>query len=253
MIVDTNENVYGTMMDGGYDGSGMVYELTPSGGGWTESIIYSFDTNDNGLYNPNGAVAMDQNGNLYGTAADGGQYGLGGVYELTLSNGTWTPTVLHEFAYTDGGAPATGVTLDGKGNLYGTTTTGGTAGQGVAFELTPSNGGWTDSTLYNFCSVKYCPDGAAPYAALTLDKSGNLYGTTLSGGHYDNGVVFQLKRSGTRWVQHAYQFPGGVEGAFPWYSGALVLNGDVYGTLSGGGGSAMCVPYGCGVVYQIVH
>ncbi|MGO9650626.1 MAG: choice-of-anchor tandem repeat GloVer-containing protein, partial [Terriglobales bacterium] len=81
---------------------------------------------------------------------------------------------------------------DSQGNLYGTTTLGGSAASGTVYELAPSGSGWTETVLYNFCSQDVCPDGAFPWAGLVLDQAGNLYGSTVSGGLYGWGTVFEL-------------------------------------------------------------
>src|SRR4029077_9577645 len=108
-----------------------------------------------------------------------------------------------------------GLTLDGIGNLYGTTDEGGAYNQGVAFELTPdSNGSWTETVLHNFGGEG---DGAGPEGSLTFDKQGNLYGTTTGGGAYGNyGTVFKLSPSGTGWIETVlHSFQGGINGPDP--------------------------------------
>ena len=140
LLLDSAGHLYGTTGVGGATGNGTVYRLTLQGDGhWKETILYSLTGGANG-FEPGGGVVMDRTGNLYGTTINGGDAncGCGVVYKLSPgSNGKWTYTVLHRFAGTDGAQPAANLILDDKGNLYGTTITGGAGGYGVAFELTP--------------------------------------------------------------------------------------------------------------------
>src|ERR1019366_2845509 len=126
LIADASANLYGTTT------SGTVFELSPSNGSWTFTLLYSFT----GGGGPRGSLTMDQAGNLYGTTLQDGN-GLGSVFKLTPSNGTWTETDLYDFRGSDGEKPMGGVTLDSNGNLFGTTAYGGTNGCGVAYEITP--------------------------------------------------------------------------------------------------------------------
>jgi len=147
-IVDRIGNVYGTTQEGGGgggchgEGCGAVYKLSRGADGrWVETILYNFPTLKDGA-GPSGTLAMDPAGNLYGVAGGGigpcGGGGCGVVYKMTPdSNGKWTYTVLHRFIGTDGALPVAGPTLDDKGKVYGTTTTGGPSGYGVVFEIMP--------------------------------------------------------------------------------------------------------------------
>jgi uncharacterized repeat protein (TIGR03803 family) len=139
LAMDRSGNLYGTTDVGGQIGYGTVFELTPgSDGKWKETIVHSFAGGAAGD-EPSGGVVMDQAGNLYGTTIAGGSgCDCGVVYKLAPGkNGKWTYTVLHTFIGSDGAQPDANLILDGKGNLYGTTATGGAGGYGVAFELTP--------------------------------------------------------------------------------------------------------------------
>ena len=144
---------------------------------------------------------MDAAGNLYGTTVSGGYANDGVVFELTpnASRTAWTETVIHAFkannAFVDGEGPYAGLMMDAAGNIYGTTTKGGKNLNGVVFELTPNAARtvWTESILYAFCADSHCVDGFGPYAGLTMDAAGNLYGTTQAGGTLTaDGVVFEL-------------------------------------------------------------
>jgi uncharacterized repeat protein (TIGR03803 family) len=124
VIFDAAGNLYGGCQSGGTGGGGTVFELSPSGGGWSYHVLYSFSGNGNG---PIGTVALDAAGNLYGTTYGDGAYGLGSIFKLSPSGGDWAYTDLHDFTGGDDGAnPFGGVSLDANGDLYGTTTYGGT-------------------------------------------------------------------------------------------------------------------------------
>ncbi|HLY05638.1 MAG TPA: choice-of-anchor tandem repeat GloVer-containing protein [Rhizomicrobium sp.] len=194
LIVDAAGNLYGNTLAGGTNSGGLVYELRPNAKNtkWTEHVLYNFcavaDCTDGGT--PEGALVMDNGGNLFGTTTEPVEQGA--VYELTQAGKSWTETVLHTFCSeqncADGYLPMAGLVLDGAGNLYGTTDIGGTGDGGTVFQLQGSS----FSTLYNFCSASQCGDGSAPQAPLIIDSTGNLYGTTASGGADDNGTVFEL-------------------------------------------------------------
>ena len=135
-LVFDSPNFYGATT-GGVEGDGAIFELQPAtGGAWTESVIHSFETTVDG--NSPSGITFDASGNLYGTTCCGDTYNGGTVFELTPSGGVWTETVLYVFTGgADGNQPNGGVTLDGKGNLYGTTHVGGTYSGGTVFEVTP--------------------------------------------------------------------------------------------------------------------
>jgi uncharacterized repeat protein (TIGR03803 family) len=139
LILDGAGNLYGAA-DGGADAQGAIYRLKRgSNGHWKAAIQYSFIGGANGG-GPSGALVMDKSGNLYGVTVNGGtaSCGCGVVYRLSpRSNGKWKYSVLHRFTGYDGAQPYAALILDSKGNLYGTTATGGSGGSGVAFEITP--------------------------------------------------------------------------------------------------------------------
>jgi uncharacterized repeat protein (TIGR03803 family) len=144
LVMDAAGNLYGTGVNGGQFSDGAVFELSNSGGTWSETILHQFDYSDNhdGI-NPSCALIFDAAGNLYGTTAAGGNAkiginGLGTVFELTPSSSGWTETIVHNFQGKDGQQPEAGVIFDAAGNLYGTTQQGGIpVGDGVVFEITP--------------------------------------------------------------------------------------------------------------------
>src|ERR1039458_9150522 len=206
LVFDGAGNLYGTTQSGGTNsGWGTVFELTPTAGGsWTEKVLYNFcsqaNCTDGG--SPEGGLIFDAAGNLYGTTVEGGTGGSwGAVFELTpAAGGGWTEQVLLTFDGTDGQYPYGGLIFDAAGNLYGTASYGGTYDYGTVFELMPSRGGgWTETVLHNFNDNG--TDGYWPFAGLTFDAVGNLYGTTYGGGVYTSctngsflgcGTVFEL-------------------------------------------------------------
>jgi len=204
LVFDAAGNLYGTTARGGVYGTsglgGTVFELTPSTHGrWKEEVLHSFGRRRGAYYTdgyyPTGSLALDANGNLYGTAYFGGSYDYGTLFEVSPKPGAkgWTEKVLHNFNNdgTDGCSPNGSLVLDGAGNLYGTTTFGGAGGGGTVFELTPARGGvWTDQILHSFSYNG--TDGNTPWSGLIFDPARNLYGTTTSGGAYGGGTVFEI-------------------------------------------------------------
>ena len=139
LISDSAGNLFGVTGEGGANGGGTVYELTPSNGGYTFQVLYAF-AGIAGSVGLDGLLAIDSAGNLYGAGGQGPS-GHGLVFKLTPANGGWTFTDLHDFTGNDGNLPFDGPTLDGSGNLYGTTYYGGTGpcsgGCGVLYKITP--------------------------------------------------------------------------------------------------------------------
>jgi uncharacterized repeat protein (TIGR03803 family) len=246
VIFDTAGNLYGVTAYGGSGpcqiGCGAVYKLTPSGGGWTETVIYNFLGGNDGQL-PFGGLIMDAAGNLYGTAF-GGSAGQGIIYELSPSNGGWTKTTLHTFQGSDGAGPTGSLIADQHGNLYGTTS-GGIGIYGTAYELS-NPGNWSFQVLYTF-PTEY---GYGPYGSLVFDNSGNLYGVLL-GGAYNDGEVFKLTPSNGGWTAtdlHDFQ---STDGTNP--NGGLVLDsaGNLYGTTQLGGTVNDACYIGCGTIWEI--
>jgi uncharacterized repeat protein (TIGR03803 family) len=201
LILGQSGNLYGTTVGGGLYGAGTVFELTPPSAtkaAWTETVLYNFCSQskcaDGSV--PQASLFLDDvSGKLYGTAYRGGAHNAGVVFELASNTtGTaWKQTVLWSFGGTgDGAEPWAEVIMDGSGRLYGTTFTGGVQNGGTIFELTPNAGntGWNE-TAASFCAPSNCNDGSEPVAGLTMDKLGNLYGTTWANGPYLHGTVFE--------------------------------------------------------------
>lgn len=248
LTFDASGNLYGTSAWGCGYGAGVscVFEMTPSAESWTFNLLYGL-TGSAGWYPSGTTPIFDAKGNIYATTAFGGDsgcspygngcYGLGVVFELSPNgDGTWSETVLHTFTGgSDGESPVCALVFDTAGNLYGTTFAGGAFGYGNVFQLTPNAGGtWTEHVLHQFTGGK---DGSTPAAGVTLDVSGNLYGTTWKGGSKGYGIVFKLTPTQTGFwdetVLHAFFNKG--DGAYPW--GAVVFDGagNLYGTSVGDG------------------
>jgi len=184
VLVDDSGNLYGVTEQGGAYNCGTVFHLTQSGSGWSKSTIYTFQCGDDGAY-PSGGLVFDPSGNLYGTTQLKGTGNGGTVFKLTSSGGNWVYSVLYPF---DGnGGPTGSLVIDASGHLYGTTNADGAYQLGSVFELTPSNGGWTYTSLHDFTGDR---DGANPFGNLTRDADGNLYGTTYGG--YGEGGVWEI-------------------------------------------------------------
>jgi len=181
VVLDSPGNLlYGTTRYGGGAGYGVVYKLTLDG---TEFILHRFSGGSDGAV-PAGGVILDASSNLYGTTSIGGSGGGGTVFTLTLSG---TFTVIYSFLGDNG--PEDSLAMDAGGNLYGTTYHDGSSGHGMVFKLAPrSNGSWLFTDLHDFTGS----DGAYPLGGVILDRNGNLYGTTSSGGTDGAGVVFEI-------------------------------------------------------------
>jgi len=249
LTFDQSGNMYGTAGGGGnqncWGGCGVIYKLSPSDGGWTETVLYPFQGKDDGM-NPGGGVVFDSSGNLYGESAGAYGNGYGAIYQLSPSGSDWTEQIIYTFtANDDGFAPAGGLIVDSSGNLYGTTASGGHYyhGGGTVFQLTPrSDGGWTFTTLYRLSGERNC----GPKDRLFMDASGNLYGTTYCDGDEAIGSVFKLTPSDGNWTYTSlHDFTGGSDGLYPRSGVILDAKGDLYGTASGGG------TYNYGLVWQI--
>ena len=200
LTVDPSGNLYGTTNSGGAYKAGIVFKLTPGAAGtWDETVIHEFGSGIDGR-NPQASLIFDAAGNLYGTTNAGGPLHYGTVFQLTpVAGGGWSETVIHNFNSPDGQASQSGLIMDLAGNLYGTTFVGGAYGLGVAFELMPRGGVvWTEKVLHNF---GHGQDGAYCQAGLIFDQAGNLYGTTVNGGTYNQGTVFELTSTGGIWSE----------------------------------------------------
>ena len=189
LIMDASGNLYGVA----YNGLASIFKLSPSGSGWTETILHTLAADGHQGQGPSGSLLMDQAGNLYGTTVAGGPRGsVGTAFMLTHTGGVWNFSVLTGLpcgrcSLQIGGSYGS-LSMDSAGNLYGTTRGNGSFGMGSAFKLIPSGGSYSYTSLHDFTGGS---DGGAPYSNLVMDNSGNLYGTT-SGGGIAGGVVFEI-------------------------------------------------------------
>ena len=184
VILDQAGNLYGTtFLDGAYD-AGTIFELMPSAAGWTENTLYAFNPFNGDGGDSAAGLVFDKSGNLYGTTFQGiGNDGT--VFELMPNGGGWTYTVLYAFPV-EAGSPDAALIMDAAGSLYGTAAGFGDLSFGQVFKLTPSNGGWTFTSLHDFAGY----EGFGPSCSVIFDAEGNLYGTAGDGGAYGYyGVV----------------------------------------------------------------
>jgi uncharacterized repeat protein (TIGR03803 family) len=245
LVLDAAGNLYGTTEYGGLHGGGVVFELKPRGNGnWSETVLRHFNPFDVGGYRPatGAGVILDKAGNLYGTTSTGGAHNTGTVFELTNASGVWHEKVIHQFVNNqrDGFTSYAGLIFDAAGNLYGTTCQGGSSDNGTVFEMSPGAAGtWSEKTLYSFGGKKNHYDGACPEASLVMDASGNLYGTTVFGGPFNNyGTVFELSpnpdRGWTEKILHDFNNDGS-DGYLPEGNLAIDGAGNLYGLTHNGG------------------
>ena len=182
VIIDDAGNLYGTTAYGGQHGLGSIYEISPSGSGWAMTTLYSFQGTTDGQ-NPSAGLVLDRAGNLYGATPVGGSNGGGTVFELSPSGGNWNFSLLYSLTGQPTQQHYPGVidalAIDSTGNLYGAAYSEGTHSSGAIFKLTPSNGGWTYTSLHDFSGGS---DGGFPLGGPSVDGGGKVYGTTEYGG-----------------------------------------------------------------------
>jgi uncharacterized repeat protein (TIGR03803 family) len=258
IVHDAQGNLYGTTEQGGYfggscgGGCGTVFKVTPAG---AQTVLYSFTPAPDANYPTNG-VALDAEGNVYGTTFTGGVYGFGTVYKVTPQG---VETILYSFTgQADGRYPNSNLILDAEGNLYGTTQEGGYsggscgtegfAGCGTVFQVSSAG---VETVLYSF---KGLPDGNGPVAGLIRDAKGNFYGTTELGGANAGlglgaGSVFKMTPAGKEKVLYSFTAPN--DGAYPLAGLVMDKKGNLYGTTEEGGTSGFG-SNGYGTVFKLV-
>ncbi len=239
LVMDSAGAVYGTAGGGRY-GGGVVFKLTPPASGqtaWTYAVLHSFGNTGDGS-EPR-QIAIDSTGTIYGTTRGGGPNWAGTVYQLTpppSGSSIWGYAIIHDFpdGTANGYNPYAGVLIDTDGSLYGTTADGGTTGYGTVFKLTPPAAGsttWTQTLLKSFAGGS---DGANPHAGLVKDAAGYLYGSTSTGGSYDGGVLFRLRKStlSSSWIYSKLRSFRSTDGGAPadWPL-TLAPTGVIYSTL----------------------
>jgi uncharacterized repeat protein (TIGR03803 family) len=280
VIFDNVGNLYGTAYLGGAKRQGVVFRLTPTGGGgWNETVLHSFIGSKKDGGNPRGAIVLDAAGNIYGTT-NGGNGTRGCVFELSPAGGdAWMERILYGveagpgglamdatgnlfgtsrdkkvfelspdgkggwnarviYIFEDGSIPLGTLAFDDAGNLFGTTYPGGAFNAGTVYKLSRGQNGWNEDTLQSF--QRHAPNAFSPFAGLVLDAAGNIYGTTLSGGTFRGGTVFELVAGGGG--SYTLNIVANLRGA-P-YSGVIRDgSGNLYGTTNFGGSQY-------GVVYE---
>lgn len=239
---DGKSPLYSTTISGGSNNAGTVFSLTPSRGNWTLQTLYNFCSiagcADGGL--PYAGVIVDPSGNLLGTTEYYGANNAGTIYELSESGGSWKQNVLYTFCSasgcSDGNGPFAGLVRDASGNLYGTTYFGGGANDGVVFELS-TKGNY--SVLHSFCSEANCTDGSEPAAAVTLDSSGNIFGTTGRGGDANFGALFEISGGTFSRVYSFCALNGCADGGYPYGTLTFDAYGHIAGTTQYGGARSL--------------
>ena len=215
----------------------------------TFTTLLSFNGTDGA--DPQGAALIQTiDGDLYGTTSNGGANQQGTIFKIAPDG---TLTTLYSFCSqsgcSDGANPFATLLQGADGDFYGTTYEGGAADYGTVFKITPSD---TLTTLYSFCSLSDCTDGANPQSGLVQANNGDLYGTTLQGGANDVcgvgcGTVFKITPSGV--LTTLYRFctqSGCADGEYPHAGLVQTANGDLYGTTAAGGND-----YDAGTVFKI--
>jgi uncharacterized repeat protein (TIGR03803 family) len=249
LILDGAGNLYGTGSSGGAYRYGSIFKI---GAGGQESVFYNFPSKADGE-DPFSNLIRDQAGNFYGITLGGGDFtfcslnGCGTVYKVDKYG---KHTVLHAFpGPPDGYGPMGGLVMDAEGNLFGTTSGGGTGtcggggGCGVVFKIDPHG---AETIIHNFAGG--ANDGEAPDASLIMDADGNFYGTTVLGGASNAGTVFKLDKTGAVTLLHAFTY--GSDGATPISNLVRDAAGNLYG-MTYDGGLSPCGYSGCGVVYKL--
>jgi uncharacterized repeat protein (TIGR03803 family) len=247
-VADSKGDFFGTY-DCYQDGGGItegVFELSRSSKGWITTLI--FNDNIPSATSGGGGLAIDAKGNIFGVTSLA--FKPSEIFELSPSGSTWAVKILYTFPRIriDPEAPPV---LDTEGNIYGATVAGGSAGAGTVYELTSSkSSSWTYKTLYAFKGGS--SDGAAPYASVTFDSGGDIYGTTAVGGGQNDGTVYELTPSGRRYASKVLWSFDGKDGSEPFGQVTLDANGHIFGTTTQGGSNHGCAYLaGCGDAFEV--
>jgi hypothetical protein len=266
---------YGTSCDPYFQYCGAIFELIPpqqQGGAWTEQVLYGFKgmtqatvLGDGG--GPNGGLALDSTGNIYGTTVYGGSIvdgcsgpggrGCGTVFELHApleKGGNWSEEILVRFTGNNGALPMSGLVFGRDGNLYGSVTGGGSGNGGEIYQLhRPRTKGlpWTETGIYEFSSLS---GGSYPESEVLFDSEGRIYGTDYSGrGEDQQGSVYMLsppKKEGGSWNQTTlHGFTHVPDGENPTTNLIFDNAGNLFSTTVYGGSA--CGSLGCGTVFEV--
>ena len=244
--VDSAGNVYGASAVGGTFGHGYVWKLNK--GASSPTIIYSFGANALDITSTSGGryITLDSAGNIYVTTSLGGTNNTGMVSKIAA--GTQTETVLYSFGAstgTDGQQPFTGVSIDSKGNIFGTTAAGGAHAVGTLWEI--AAGSTTEQTIYDFGATNAPSFQPVQSERLTIDGADNIFGVASVGnGTASNGAVFEIP-AGTSNFQMLHTFTGNTDGANPVSALTLDSFGNLFGTTFGGG----CATNNCGTIFEL--
>ena len=231
VAINAAGDIFGTTTSGGAHYDGAVFEIAHGTTSVTPLASFNYT---NGEY-PQGDLTLDSSGNLFGTTEYGGASGYGTVFEI--ANGSTAISTVASFNNSNGAYPQAGVTIDPNGNLFGTTYQGGTSNQGTVFEIAHGTNSITTLATFNTSNGKY------PEAGVTLDSSGDLFGTTYQGGANSDGTVFEIVH-GTTAITTIASF-NGDDGANPQGGVTLDSSGDLFGTAYAGGIG------GTGAVFEI--
>ncbi|MBV8824881.1 MAG: VCBS repeat-containing protein, partial [Hyphomicrobiales bacterium] len=243
LLADANGNLFGTTSQGGSSGFGTVFEIAKTADGYASSptVLVSFNGADG--RNPAAGLIADANGNLFGTTEEGGSSGFGTVFEIAKTAGGYasSPTVLVNFNRTDGAAPDGALLADANGDLFGTTSQGGSSGFGTVFELAKTTGGYASSPT-TLVSFNYAADGASPPAGLIADANGNLFGTTMVFGPAGGGTAFEIPKTATGYASSpttlvSFSNTNTTDGHQPAAGLFADANGNLLGTTNWGGSS----------------
>lgn len=240
--IDAAGNLYGTTCGGGSAKGGTVWQLSPMGQTWVETVLYSFDDAASDSCPING-VLIDSVGNLYGTTYSNGTYK---VFGLSKSSGVWNESVIYSFPG-DGGSEHNGLVLDSHGNIFGNSLL-------TVFKLSPDgNGGWTSTVIHSFgTNFARSP---IPTGNPVFDSAGNLYGVTYMGGAYGTGSVYKIspRKKGSLWTfKTIYALNGCPHHLGGPVAGVIVdSSGNVYGTTPLGGSSCVGSNQGYGTVFEL--
>jgi uncharacterized repeat protein (TIGR03803 family) len=242
VVADAAGNLYGTTNAGGASNLGTVFELSPSGSGYVETILHSFSGQPDGR-NPQGALIADASGTLYGTTSAGGSSNNGTAFALVPGASGYTEHVIYSFkGYNDGQGPVGRLLEDASGNLFGSTDAGGPSGAGTVFRLSPQGSSYAESVLFAFDSS----DGFYPLTGLIEDAAGNLFGSTFFNGPANAGNIFELSPGASGYAFASIDgFTQNHDGANP--HGDLVFGkrGTIFATTEHGGA------YGSGTILKL--
>ena len=240
LIQASDGNFYGTTYSGGTSNNGTAFKLAAND---TITTLWSFGSGVDGQF-PNGGLVQASDGNFYGTTASGGTTGYGTVFRLTPGG---VETVLWNFSNgTDGYAPKGSLVMGNDGNLYGTTSVGGTNGTGTIVRVTLAG---VETVVWNFGGTN---EGYLPAPNLIIGSDGNFYGTTEGGGANDGGTLFKFTTAGALSV--VWAFGAGEDGSGPWSGVTQGSDGNFYGTTVLGGTIKICGAsnsFGCGTIFRV--